>query len=294
MRGLARFLADLQIHKLLGWTGLILYACAVTFPHQNVQDVVAQLATKYTHKRLYQASAAIVLIQGFLLTFVFLKNLSGQSARRWLAAFWVLSLMLMAGSWRLLIANNTELVHFPQYFPEGMALVALTLSPIESMAWIVLFGGLDEAFQYVFLMRGRPVSLDFNDIYMDLAGGAAGIVFAMAWLRWETRIGSLEWKRILCKPGVLVLAGILVTGLGLLISGRVLLYEAPGAPSHWFALSRLKTASFWYFDPGIFGPRHFHELTPVEGTVLILGTIAIYALLDRKLNVAPKPATKLQ
>ena len=123
----------------------------------------------------------------------------------------------MAGIWSVLTANNTELVHFPQYFPEGMALAALTLSPVESLAWLTLLGGLDEDFQYVFLMHGRPVSLDFNDIYMDLIGGAAGVVFAMAWLRWDLLSSSLEsWRdwlrRTLATPGVLAIFGILLAG----------------------------------------------------------------------------------
>ena len=209
MSGLSRFLAALERHKAWGWTGLILYACAVTFPHQNVQDIVGQLATKITHKRLYQGTAAIVLSMGFVLTILFFRRLSGQTGRRRLATFWILTLLLMVGTWRLLIANNTELVHFPQYFPEGMALVALTASPVESMAWLSLFGGLDEDFQYVFLMRGRPVSLDFNDIYMDLMGGAAGIVFAMAFSTlpgWDPRINARErWRaaggEFFCGPG---------------------------------------------------------------------------------------------
>ena len=268
MRGFSRFLAGMQVHRAWGWTGLILYACAVTFPHQSVQDIVAQLAIEITHKRLYQISATIAVIEGLVLTWLFIRSLSGQTGRRRLAAFWVLSFALMAGTWRLLIANNTELVHFPQYFPEGIALLALTLSPVESMAWLTLFGGLDEAFQYVFLMRGRPVSLDFNDIYMDLVGGAAGIVFAMACLDRELRTSLREswrdlWKRILCRPGVLVILGILLAGIALLASGKMLLYEAPAAPSHWFAVSRLKTTSFWYFNPVIFGPNHFHEMAPV-------------------------------
>ena len=268
MRRLSRFLAALQKYRVWGWAGLILYACAVTFPHQNVQDIVGQLAAKYTHKRLYQVSATIALIEGLVLTLLFVRSLSGQIGRRWLAAFWLLSFALMAGTWRLLVANNTELVHFPQYFPEGMALVALTLSPVESMAWLALFGGLDEAYQYVYLMSGRAVSLDFNDIYMDLVGGAAGIIFALACLRCEVRTGSREswrdlWKRILCRPGVLVILGVLLAAIALLTSGKMLVYETPGAPSHWFAVSRLKTTSFWYFNPVIFGPNHFHEMAPV-------------------------------
>ena len=52
-------------------------------------------------------------------------------------------------------------------------------------------------------------------------------------------------------------------------------------------MSRLKTASFWYFNPTIFGPNHFHELAPIEGMLLILATIALYAPLDRRLSLLP-------
>jgi len=285
----SQFLAALRKHRLPAWIGLILYACAVTFPHQNVQDVAGQIATKITHKRLYEISAGIALLLGLAVTWLFARKLSGQVARRSLYAFWILSFALMAGTWRLLMANNTELVHFPQYFPEGTALLAITLSPMESMAWVAIFGGLDEAFQYIFLMHGRPVSLDFNDIYMDLGGAAAGILFAMAWMRVEPRVHSLEWKRIVLRPGVLALAAILTAAIALLISGKLVIYDTAGTSNHWFAVSRLKTTSFWYFNPVIFGPHHFHELAPLEGVVLILATIAVYSLLDRKLKIISNP-----
>ncbi len=71
----------------------------------------------------------------------------------------------------------------------------------------------------------------------------------------------------------------------------MLLYDAEGAPSHWFTLSRLKTPSFWYFNPGMLGPHHFHELAPVEGPVLILATIALYGILDRAFTISGTPST---
>jgi len=61
-----------------------------------------------------------------------------------MAAFWMVTLALIAFTWRAFTANNVELVHYPQYVPEGMALLALTLSPAESLAWIVLCACFDE------------------------------------------------------------------------------------------------------------------------------------------------------
>jgi hypothetical protein len=287
---LRRFLLAMRSHKVWAWLGLLVYACAVTFPHQQVQNVVGQWAVQISLKRLYQISATLALIEGAVLTFFLLRGLRGQTDRRWLLAFWLLSFALMVGTWRLFTANNTELIHYPQYFPEGMALLALTLSPAESMAWIALFGGLDEAFQYTFLVQGRPLPYDFNDVYMDLVGGAAGIIFAMAVLGCRPRMPAEGWaRRILTRPVIIVVLGIVAVGIALWASGKMLLYEAPGSPSHWFSLSRLKTPSFWYFSPGILGPHHFHELAPTEGPVLILATIALYGMLDRRLKILAEP-----
>jgi len=267
---------SLRKNRAWGWAGLILYACAVTFPHAPVQDIVGAIAAKITLKRLYLVSAVIALTMGAGLTLVFVRKLFREPGRRVLSVFWVLTLVLMVATWRVLFANNTELVHYPQYFPEGVAVLALTLSPVEALAWVVFFGLLDETFQYIYVVAGRALPLDFNDIYMDLLGGAAGVVFAMAW------IGGFRMprKKVWVRPGVVVICGIILTTLGLLWSGKVLMYEAPGAPPHWFALSRLKTDTFWYFSPVILGPHHFHELAPLEGTILILATIVLYSPLE--------------
>ena len=293
MRWLSQLLAAAQKHRLWGWAGLILYAGAVTFPHQPVQDMLGRFTDRFGREPLYQISVTIALILGAAATLLFVLALRGQTERKRLAALWILSFALMTGVWRLLMANNTELVHFPQYFPEGMALLALTLSPVESMAWVALFGWLDEGYQYIYLTHGRATLLDFNDIYMDLIGGAAGIIFAMTLLRSEPRMRESWrgfWKGILRKPGVLAVLGVLAVGTLLLMSGKLLIYEAPGAPAHWFALSRLKTESFWYSEPIVLGPHSFHELMPPEGILLILATIALCAVLDRRSRVLAKPA----
>jgi hypothetical protein len=290
MTRFSRFLAALHRHRAWGWAALILYACAVTFPHELVQQIVGGWAAKYTLKRIYWYSAAIAFAEAGVITLLFARRALQQSGRLWLAFYWLLTLALMVATWRVFFANNTELVHYPQYFPEGIALLALTLSPVEALAWVVFFGLFDETFQYVYVVAGRALPLDFNDIYMDLLGGAAGVLFAAAWLNSETKTDwrSSEfpnrWKRILTSPGVLTISGIILATLALLASGKVLMYEAPGAPPHWFALSRLKTDTFWYFSPVILGPHHFHELAPLEGTILILATIALYAPLERILR----------
>ncbi len=185
MVSLRNWLITMRLHKPWAWLGILIYACAVTFPHQPVQNIVGEWGREFTLKRVYQGSVAIAFIETVVLTYFFVRNLRQQRNRGWLALCWLISFALMIGTWRLFTANNTELVHYPQYFPEGVALLALTLSPAESLAWIAIFGGLDEAYQYTYLVTNRPVPFDFNDVYMDLAGGAAGVIFAIAVLGWN-------------------------------------------------------------------------------------------------------------
>src|SRR6202050_5742865 len=229
---LRKFLAAMRRRPRWSWAALAVYAAAVTFPHEFVQYEVNEFQIRIGGiHRLYVVAAAIVLDQGALLTFILLRSLAGQTGRLRLAAFWFLTLALIFGAWGGLTANNVELVHYPQYVPEGMALLAVTFSPAESLAWVVVFGGLDECFQYWDLMGGRPVPYDFNDVFMDLLGGAAGVVIAMALFRCSPR-GPLPtpWKRILKRPGVVVVLTLTALGILLWSSGLMVLYKDAANP----------------------------------------------------------------
>ena len=255
------------------WVGLLLYAAAVTFPHEQVQVLVGHIADLLTRPGLYRVSAAVAIALAAGLTAILFYRLGNHPRRRRIAVFWILTLALIWCTWRIFTANNTELLHYPQYFPEGAALLAITLSPTESLAWITLFGGLDEAYQYWVLYPRRVTALDFNDVYMDLLGGAAGVVFAASFLTCRSSGTRRRWRR----PGIVLLLAVIAVGILLGISGRMALRQDDPRP-HWFALSREKTAAFWSIVPAS-GPRYIHELTPPEGIALILATISIYAAL---------------
>ena len=259
-----------------------MYAAAVTFPHEQVQLLVGAIADRLTRPGLYRVSAAIAIALAVVVTAVLWRQLAAHPERRRIAAYWALTLGLIWCTWRVFTGNNTELVHYPQYFPEGVALVAMTLSPVESLAWITLAGGLDEAYQYWVLYPSRVSAFDYNDIYMDLLGGAAGVVFAMAFLRCAPRVGPARiWRR----PGVLALTTVIAMGVALWAAGLMTLHQDNPHP-HWFALSRQRTP-FFSVVPGL-GPHQVHELTPLEGTLLMVATIGIYAIFERKVRISLK------
>jgi hypothetical protein len=283
---LSRFLEAIHSHPRWSWAGLIAYAAAVTFPHENVQWLVNEIANRITHRHLYQVSAAITAVEAISLTWIVVRRLKTQDARYTVAAFWILTLALIGFTWRVFTANNVELVHYPQYIPEGVALLALTLSPAESLAWIAIFGGLDECYQYAVLSWWRKVPYDFNDVFMDMLGGAAGVLLAMVFLRCDRRDTGARpaiplWKR----PGVMAILA--VAGIGILLwsSGLMLVFEDKADTRHWFSLSRFHAPAFW-FQVAANGPNRYHTLSPIEGPILLLATVGLYAWIDRRVKIS--------
>jgi hypothetical protein len=277
-----KLLQILHRRRRWAWIGLIAYAAAVTFPHEQVQLLVGKIADRLTRPGLYRVSAAIAISLAVLVTAILLRRLTDHPERRRIAGFWVLTLALIFGTWGVFTGNNTELIHYPQYFPEGAALVAITLSPAESLAWIAIAGGVDEGYQYWVLYPRRVSAFDYNDIYMDLLGGAAGVLFAMAFLSCERRVGRARiWRR----PGAIALLGVIGMGIVLWATGRMALHQDDPHP-HWLALSRQKTP-FFSIVPAL-GPHHVHELAPLEGTLLILLTIGVYTALEWRVRIVAK------
>jgi hypothetical protein len=288
MPTLSRFLSAVHSRPRWGWVALLAYAAVATFPHENVQWLMNEIAIRITHRHLYRWSAAIGAVEAVAITIIVIRRLKAQEARATLVAFWLITLALIGFTRFTFTANDLELVHYPQYLPEGMLLMALTLSPAESLAWIVIFGGLDEGYQYAVLSWWRPVPFDFNDVYMDLLGGAAGVLLAMAFLRCTRRSAAAPkgpplWKR----PGIVALLSIVGAGIVLWASGFMLLFENRSDTRHWFALSRFRASAFWFMVPTN-GPEKYHTLSPIEGPILILATIALYALLDRWVKITER------
>lgn len=280
---LSRFLTAIHSRPLWGWIGLLIYAAVATFPHENVQWLMNEIAIRITHHRLYMWSAAIGGVEAVVLTVIIIVRLRKQETRATSAWFWILTLALIGFTRWAFTANDLELVHYPQYVPEGMALVALTLSPSEALSWVVIFGGLDECFQYAVLSWFRPAPYDFNDVYMDLLGGALGVLLGMAFLRCTRRDKP---EPVLKRPGIVALLGIVATGILLWASGFMLLFEDKADTRHWFSLSRFHAPTFW-FQVAANGPGTYHTLSPVEGPILILATIAVYSIIDRRVRISP-------
>lgn len=286
--GIADVLSWLHRHSRVTWILLLIYAGFVTFPHEFVQGVVANVAKAIGLSNLYRVALIVGVVCAAALSFVFLRALQMHAFFRLIGAAWLGTFLLILCTWGFLTVNNAELVHYPQYFVPAVMLMAVTLSPLETLAWVTIVGSLDEANQYAAIHGTWGIPFDFNDITMDFLGGALGVVFALAFLPCAARERESTGRflrRIFSKPGMAIVLGVVVAGLMLYACGKLILYKDPDSHGYWIALSRLRPKSFWYFDE-TWGPKTFHTLTPVEGPLVLSLLLALYATLDRKLTIA--------
>lgn len=262
---------------------LLLYTPAVILPHESVQTLLARWIPLLGHDRFYALAAVTGAAWLASLTAVLWRRLPTHAARDALAAGWLLTVLLMLGAWQLLSVNNSELIHFPQYAISGFLLMLLTRHGTDTLCWVTMAGTLDEAYQYATLHPGWGIPFDFNDVYLDLLGGAAGCLLAAAFLRaLPPSRPARPWLR---RPGILLLSTTVLAGLALMPAGKLVFYADEGR-GHWIALSRLRPGGFWFFD-ATWGPRRIHTLEPWEGPLLIAATLAAYSFLDRRHRFRP-------
>lgn len=264
-------------HRWLTAIALAAYAVAVTLPHQTVQDWLAiHLVQPWGRLTFYRVMAGLGAFGLLTVGAIAARRLPAHPARRELTVYSVLTLALVLLAWRFLSVNNSELVHFPQYALLGFVLMGLTLSVSESLSWVLLAGGVDEAYQYAVLKPGWGIPYDFNDVTLDFLGGALGVLLCLLWLQARPRRRPWGWT-----PGVTLLGAAVLGGVLALVFDRALLYEDKQRSDYWFALSRLPLPDFWFFD-ATWGPRTIHTLKPWEGPLLLLTLLGVYSRLDAK------------
>jgi hypothetical protein len=139
-----------------------------------------------------------------------------------------------------LLVASVENIHYPQY-----ALLAVLLGRAGFAAeasWLAAtgLGVIDELYQYLFLPRGRPTYLDWNDMVLNGLGAAFGTV-ALFLSRRRFRGDPV------CRPGIAIgLAGGAL--LAALFAGRPFVSPFFEVTSH---------------------ARRYHVLSATEGVVVI-------------------------
>ena len=285
--GSARRAADwLAARRRLAIACVAVFVAFNILSHDAVQAIAGWLGEQLTIERL----SAYVTVGGglglLLVGALLWRPLRAHPAGRDLAIWGAVTVALVAATYNTLFMVNTEAIHFPQYALLGVLIYPLAGRFAETILWVTLFGALDEAWQYWVLSNGAEfVYFDFNDIVLNLLGGATGAIVAAALIGPPREPGAsgetmgYRWRDFVRSPPFVVAAGITLLGVLLYAAGVVTMYANPDS---WIVLRR-KGPPVAYWVTSYWG-KTGHELMPLDGLLLCAILVGLYLALDLRLE----------
>lgn len=252
------------------------YAFLLIFSHERIQKLVRGWYDLFTRARVNTwVHIGMAVLAVLLVRFVW-RALMPQRDRGVKLIYLLLTIGLMAGSWRWLLYTDVEVVHFPQF-----AVLAVLIFPLVRCHWRTVFyttfiGVVDEAVQF-YVYNPWPVHLDFNDMIYNQIG--AGLGCMLVWLaggntlvRSRPAVRSIG-QSLKMPPVWLTLAvGVLCTGL--YFAGEMTLDPLPGDVKPRFVVRRQGPSRAYWKDAGL--GRQFHDLTVPETIGGFLGLLCLY------------------
>lgn len=275
-----RLLYWLSDHRAWAAFAAACYALLIIFSHEGIQQVVRGWYESFTRERVNTWVHVGMAALGVLLIRLVWRALKPPRDRGFKVVYLLVTIGLMAGSWRWLFYTDVEVVHFPQF-----AVLAVLIFPIVRCHWRTMFyttfiGVVDEAVQF-YVYNPWPVHLDFNDMIYNQIGAGLGCI--LVWLAGGNMLvrsrPAVRWigESLRMPPVWLTLAvGLLCTGLYL--AGEMTLDPLPGDVKPRFVVRRQGPSRTYWKDAG-FG-RKFHDLTVPETIAGFLGLLCLYGSLN--------------
>jgi hypothetical protein len=187
---------------------------------------------------------------------------------------WLLLLILMYVADRLLIVNNIERIHFPQYAVLSL-LLGFSLRSEKLIFFTSSFAGfVDELLQYI-MKPDHTNYLDFNDIVLNMLGAGIGIALLIGLRKpSSTEIQKYEKRFRIVFVTILLAFGSLVGAA--LVLDRFIFVADQLKPRNVFSIIDGKLSfimsferhdQFWQRSPA--HGKAYHVLSPFEGLSII-------------------------
>ncbi len=257
------------------------YFVAIVMSHEWFQSVALWSYERFGRERVnvaVQVIGAVLLILVARLCVRAIRDSSHRVARVALC----LGTGLLAGlSYPLLFYTDMEAVHFPQYAILVFPIYALVGRYALTILLVTLLGLLDESFQYFITHAGWCIQLDFNDVVLNLIGGAMGclLIFLATGGKWTKSPAHRSRQVRLIRSPVLLIYAALAVGCAVLYQASVLtVYPRAGGTKPALVLRRQgPPTAFWQMTPW---RKRYHELLPHEGVLLVVVLIGMYGAMD--------------
>jgi len=277
-------------HRRVAITLAVFHVVVSIFVHAAVQDLARWIQDRLTATRMNSLVTVLGLAFLAVSAIVALVKLRRAPNRLTRAAYCVATVGLVAVTYRTMLMINTESIHFVQY--ALLAVIVFSIKPRfgETVLIVTLLGAFDEAHQYWVLNRDTPQYFDFNDIILNMEGGALGVMALVVLIRSESPTGTVPPYSLATfarSPAALATAAVVVVALLLGLLGQIALYPESEA---WIVLRSIGPPPEEFFRVSFWG-KVCHVLMPWEGVAVIAMIAAFYVSLDFRitLELAPRP-----
>jgi hypothetical protein len=251
---------------------------------------VNPIITPFGAVRVSDHMETILFIGIGLVAVVSLLQSLRETRRKLTVVYWLLWFVTMLLARKYLLFHPNEYIHYPQY---GILAILLALCIDQKQTqvpwgrilfWTTLMGVLDEINQYFYLCPTHGDYLDVNDMFFNLQGAQAGLLFYYGFRKlpkWGVIASSLiEHIRSFICSREFKIAGVFLIGILLLIgTGTVQSTTDREIPPGGIAYVNDRITIFLERKPRMMGfcikrPREgqYYVLRPSEGVALLVIT----------------------
>ena len=266
----------------LGWlAAAIAYYITVTLSHLQVSLwLVKQRSGPNGNFALKDFTPELALASaGLVVAWIVLKT--WKTPRAWLTlGLWVLLGLCIGCVDRWLTFSVPEYAHYPQFallawlLARALDSKRTKLIPGRILFWTTLLGAADELTQYLWITTSYSEYLDFNDILVNMLGGAAGVLIYYGFERPTRHIRAR--LPILETATACVLAAAITIGLQ---SGRLILQPDVEIPAGGFMRDKGEPHTLRLYLQRTVPPRYAsYNKSPYRGQYWILDPISGIAL----------------
>ncbi|MEK6673846.1 MAG: VanZ family protein [Nitrospirota bacterium] len=277
MNSLISFLGK---HKLVNILIGACYYLATVLLHEEVSKVSVWIQDKLT-LMVYNNLITVIGVALIVAMSSYIANRIRLSSDRYFRTFYLfMTIGLVVLSYTTLMVVNVEAIHFLQYTMLAIPVFAVTLHFGDTLFWTTFLGAIDEAYQYFVLKNWKY--FDFNDIVLNLVGGAIGVMLIYIMLDYKRFAPDIKNRKWFKSPAIITSALLTVSSLLLYMAGVVRTYPGPDSRKAVILLSKeLPSKEFWIsFKWG----KTYHILKPVEGIILCIVLAGIYYLIDYRVR----------
>ena len=239
-----------------------MYYLLVVLPHEKVGIIIARIFKNQSREN-YNLIVLIIAVVLFIGVFSFIiRKLITHEKKKLLYFYFSATFILVLVCFNVLFVMNIECIHFIQYAVFAILCYPLINDYLQTLVFTTIAGAFDEAYQYFYLAPNRTDYFDWNDVIINLIGGAIGILILKTFL-----VNQYKSKTRFLKSSVFYFLFLIVLMvIGLLGFGVLTIYPDDNGDS-LFSLVKVLPDGFWSFPPGPY--VRYHVVMPLEGIIII-------------------------